>query len=57
MDRDLLKKALTALELMMAEFRALDLPYGSVAYQRANYVAHDIRNELENMKQNEKSNG
>jgi len=35
--------ALDALEAMKAEFRALDLPYGSTAYTQGNEVCHELR--------------
>ena len=41
-ERLLLQKAFSALEAMIAEFRALDLPYGSKAYSQA----VGVRNEL-----------
>jgi hypothetical protein len=41
--KDVLQKALEALEAMKAEFRALDLPYGSKAYAAGNQAAHGLR--------------
>lgn len=41
-ERLLLQKAFSALEAMITEFRALDLPYGSKAYSQA----VGVRNEL-----------
>jgi len=41
--RAVLEKALEALEAMKAEFRALDLPYGSKAYAAGNQAAHGLR--------------
>jgi hypothetical protein len=41
--RAVLEQALEALEAMKAEFRALDLPYGSKAYAAGNQAAHGLR--------------
>lgn len=41
--RALLRQALGALEAMKAEFRALDLPYGSKAYTQGNAASHALR--------------
>jgi hypothetical protein len=38
--------ALEALEMLKAEFRALDLPYGSKAYTKAFDVSHVLREAL-----------
>ena len=43
MSLDAMKQALDALEEMKAEFRALDLPYGSKAYTKANNSTHALR--------------
>lgn len=37
------KKVLKVIEDMMAEFRALDLPYGSKAYNAAKELAIELR--------------
>lgn len=42
MSIDVMKQALEALEEMKAEFRALDLPYGSQAYAKANNSTHAL---------------
>ena len=46
----LLQQALEALEAMQAEFRMLDLPYGSKAYTQANSVRLDIWARLRQIK-------
>ncbi len=45
-DTALLKQALDALEAMKAEFRALDLPYGSKAYALGNEATHALEERL-----------
>lgn len=40
------RKAREAIQAMQTEFRALDLPYGSQAYNQANDVNHELRNIL-----------
>lgn len=44
---DTMKLALEALKEMLAEFRALDLPYGSKAYAQGNEAAHALRLAIE----------
>lgn len=41
-----LENAMNALENMKAEFRALDLPYGSRAYKQGNDSCHELRSLL-----------
>jgi len=41
--REAAQAALEALEAMKAEFRALDLPYGSKAYAQGNAASNDLR--------------
>ncbi len=50
-DRAVLEQALEALEAMKAEFRALDLPYGSKAYAAGNQAAHALRAALAQQEQ------
>lgn len=50
-DRAVLEQALEALEAMKAEFRALDLPYGSKAYAAGNQAAHGLRAALAQQEQ------
>lgn len=45
-DRTVVVWALEALDAMMAEFRALDLPYGSKAYALAKDARLDLRTAL-----------
>jgi hypothetical protein len=49
--RAVLEQALEALEAMKAEFRALDLPYGSKAYAAGNQAAHGLRAALAQQEQ------
>lgn len=49
--RAVLEQALEALEAMKAEFRALDLPYGSKAYAAGNQAAHGLRAALTQQEQ------
>jgi hypothetical protein len=50
-ERAVMQKALEALEAMKAEFRALDLPYGSKAYAAGNQAAHGLRAALAQQEQ------
>lgn len=45
-DVALLRQSLEALEAMKAEFRALDLPYGSKAYALGNEATHALKERL-----------
>lgn len=42
-DLQILKRSLEAIEALKAEYRALDLPYGSKAYAQANDVSHELK--------------
>ena len=50
-ERAVMQKALEALDAMKAEFRALDLPYGSKAYAAGNQAAHGLRAALAQQEQ------
>lgn len=41
--KDVARRAREAIQAMQAEFRALDLPYGSNAYAQANEINHELR--------------
>ena len=51
-ERLLLQKAFSALEAMIAEFRALDLPYGSKAYSQATGVRNKLWRHQEKLRRN-----
>ena len=51
-ERLLLQKAFSALEAMIAEFRALDLPYGSKAYSQATAVRNELWQHQEKLRRN-----
>ena len=57
MSIDAMKQALDALEEMKAEFRALDLPYGSKAYTKANNSTHALRAAIEQAQTGSAQNG
>lgn len=49
----IMQQALEAIEAMKAEFRALDLPYGSKAYTQANDASHSLRLAIEEAERQE----